>query len=302
MPTQTSRTRRELLLTVFPLDHLPPAPAVVLQVYAAAESPDCDPAQLAELLGTDPALCAGVLRAANSCVYALPRPVASASRAVQVLGHRTVRSLALALSAPGPRGAAARGYWLASVGGAIVARELSAHAGGPDPDEDMAAALLRDIGSEMLRGAFPVRWAKHPERHGERLLFDPCGAEEESFGTNHADVGAGLLARWGLPPEMVEPIRYHHHPGRLPDGPLKDRASLLWLADRLIRLDDITRHRELLGRVLAEVKERYGFDVPALVAFLDKVTPKVDAFASVINVGDIHCPNLAATLTLTDTL
>ncbi|HEY1191268.1 MAG TPA: HDOD domain-containing protein [Gemmata sp.] len=296
MTTHATKPRRELLMAVFAPDNLPPAPSVALRVFAAAESPDCDPAHLAELLSTDPALCAALLRAANSSVYALARPVASVTRAVQVLGRRAVRALALALSTPGPRGAAesARGYWLTSVGGAIIARELALLGGRPAPDEDMAAALLRDVGAELLRRAFPARWAKHPERHGERLLFDPCGAEEDSFGVEHADVGAELLTRWGLPPEMAEPIRYHHRPGRLPDGPLKDRAVLLWLADRLIHLDAVTEHKDMLGRVLAEVNERYGFDVPGLVSFLTAVAPKVDAFASAINVGEIHCPNLGA--------
>ncbi|MDY3552330.1 HDOD domain-containing protein [Gemmata sp. JC717] len=298
MPTQTSRARRELLLTVFPPDLLPPAPAVVLQVYAAAGSPDCDPAHLAALLATDPALCVGVLRIANSCVYALPRPVASVSRAVHVLGRRTVRALTLALSAPGPRGPGARAYWLASVGGAIIARELAVLKRAPAPDEDMAAALLRDLGSELLRGAFPVRWAKHPQRHGHRLLFDPCGAENESFGANHADVGAALLARWGLPPEVVEPVRYHHRPDQAPAGPLKERAELLWLSDRLIRLDEVAAYPELLSQLLETAERRYALTPSAMTAFLDAVVPKIEAFAAAINVGDVHCPNLAATLKL----
>ncbi|MDY3552925.1 HDOD domain-containing protein [Gemmata sp. JC717] len=294
----SDQKRRALLVTLFTSDRLPPVPAVAMRVYQLAEAPDCDPAELAALLSADPALCAGLLRAANSCVYGLARPVSSVTRAVQVLGRRAVRALALSLSAPGPRGRdpGARDYWLTSIGGALIARELAIAGDRPAPDEDMAAALLRDVGAELLRRTFPAKWTGLQGRSGAHSQVANSAAEKAVFGADHADIGAELLGQWGLSADMTEPIRHHHHANRLPAGPLGDRADLLWLSDSLMRLDVLTDHPELMGPVLEAAQRDHGLDVPALSAFLTAIAPKVEAFAQALDVGMVECPDLAVAI------
>ncbi|AWM39299.1 HDOD domain protein [Gemmata obscuriglobus] len=293
----TDQSRRALLVTLFTSDRLPPMPAVAMRVYQLAEAPDCDPAELAGLLSTDPALCAGLLRAANSCVYGLARPVSSAARAIQVLGRRAVRALTLSLSAPGPRGRdpGARDYWLTSIGGALIARELAAAGDRPAPDEDMAAALLRDVGAELLRRTFPAKWIGL-RRAGAHPQLANTAAEQAVFGADHADIGAELLSRWGLPADVTEPIRHHHHPNQLPAGPLGSRAELLWLSDCLMRLDVLADHPKLMDPVLEAAQRDHGLDVPALSAFLTAIAPKVEAFAQALDVGAVQCPDLAVAI------
>ncbi len=99
-PQRKVRSRQELLAAVLDPSRLPTPPVVALEVVAAAGRPDCDPAKLAALINRDPALCAKMLQAVNSCVFGLQRPVTSVARAVHVLGLRSVRSLALGLSLP----------------------------------------------------------------------------------------------------------------------------------------------------------------------------------------------------------
>ena len=88
-------------------------------------------------------------------------------------------------------------FWIASVGGAIIARELAVLARRPTPDDDLVAGLLRDLGEVLLRQAFADTWADHVARHGDRLITDPCGAEQASFGIDHADAGGELLRSGG---------------------------------------------------------------------------------------------------------
>ncbi|MBN9123036.1 MAG: HDOD domain-containing protein, partial [Planctomycetes bacterium] len=213
-PGAGRRTREQLLAAVLDPSRLPTPPAVALQIVDAASRPDCDPGEIVRYIGLDPVLCAKLLKAVNSCLYGLKQPVASAARAVHVLGLNTVRSLALGLSLPAVKvgravDAGLREYWLASVGGAIIARELAVLARRPSPDDDLVAGLLRDLGEVLLRQAFPDAWVGHVARHADRLLDDPCGAELESFGIDHADVSAELLRGWKLPEDIVEPIRHH---------------------------------------------------------------------------------------------
>jgi len=44
-----------------------------------------------------------------------------------------------------------------------------------------------------------------------------CEAELEIMGTTHAELGACLLATWGLPLQILEAIAWHHEPERSED-------------------------------------------------------------------------------------
>lgn len=63
------------------------------RVIEAISSPDGDPRALTDIVVSDPALSARVLRTVNSPVYALRQPMASVFRAVLYLGHNEVRNL-----------------------------------------------------------------------------------------------------------------------------------------------------------------------------------------------------------------
>ncbi|MDB5309731.1 MAG: serine/threonine protein kinase [Gemmataceae bacterium] len=281
---------------------LPTPPGVALRVAQAAARPDCRPVEIAALLGHDPALCAKILKTVNSCIYGLSRPVASLERAVTVLGLNAVRSLTLGLSisairAGGGSDAMMREYWVGSVGGAIIARELATLIRLPCPEDTLVAGLLRDIGVLVLRDVSPDKWEALAARDRDRMVVDPCGAEQEVFGVSHEEVSAELLSRWNLPVEIIEPIRYHHHPDRLAEHrPLAERAVVLSLASSLSMIDLVADLPDELSRVLALADARFGLSGPGLVAFLQGVAPKVDEFARLIDQDIGRCPDFAAIL------
>ncbi len=299
----TGRDREALLAKILDPSRLPTPPAVALQIVDAASRPDADPGEVVRFLGLDPALCAKLLKAVNSCLYGLKQPVASAARAVQVLGLNTVRSLALGLSLPAVKpGKAAdaglREYWVSSVAGATIARELAVLTRRPGPDDDLVAGLLRDLGEVLLKQAFTDVWPRHLLCQADRLVVDPCGAEIESFGIDHADVSAELLRGWNLPDDLVEPIRHHHRPDRLAGAEKvrRDRAELLCFASQLAHLDQIAQKPDLLERLLATARDKFNLSQPALVEFLQRVAPKVDAFAGVLSQDIGQCPDFASIL------
>lgn len=302
-PGSPRMSREELLAIVLDPARLPTPPAVALQIVTAASKPDCEPSEIVALLGLDPALCGKLLKAVNSCLYGLKSPVASVARAVHVLGLGTVRSLALGLSLPavkvgGDTDAGLREYWVSSVGGAIIARELALLVRRPNPEDDLVAGLLRDLGELLLRQAFPDAWESHLARGVDNLVVDPCAAERESFGIDHADACAELLHSWNLPDDIVEPIRYHHHPEQLPTSQTRrDRAELLHFASQLVNLDVVAQHPRLLEQLLATAHDKYRLPQPALVEFLQKVAPRIEAFAGVLNQQIGPCPDFAAVLT-----
>jgi HD-like signal output (HDOD) protein len=99
------------------------------------------------------------------------------------------------------------------------------------------AALLHDIGRLFLASSMPDEFCSVLARCSERGC-KPFEAEEELLGTSHAEIGAYLLALWGLPNLAVEAIAHHHRPTRIPHSGF-DCAAAVYVADLLAHeMDD----------------------------------------------------------------
>lgn len=287
----------EALAHILDNPHLPTPPAVALQIIDKARRPDCSPKELVKLLSQDPGLCGKLLQNVNSSAYGQTRPVTSLERAVMVVGVKPLRSLVLGWSLSAidlPAGDEVVGrFWQESVAGAVVARELAIRLNRPDPEDDLVAGLLRDLGALVLRQVFTEEYAT--------IAADPsfsaaelCAAETAAFGLDHCEVGAGLLYDWRLPADLVEPIRHHHHPERLDGAPAaqRDRAWLLSFASDLARLKNGIPHK--IGPLVQTARTRFDMDPAALAKFLGAVLPRINEFAALMKVDIGKCPDFAA--------
>jgi eukaryotic-like serine/threonine-protein kinase len=309
--TATSRTlpvpqlpapRDEVLEAIVHPSRLPALPAIAAKVAEVVARPKCMPAELTSLIATDPAFSAALLQAVNTAREGTARNVGTVDRAVLLVGLNRVRALALSLALPPMRQqsrfvAAALDHSLSSVGGAIFARELAALRGYPEPEEDLNAALLRDIGVLLIQQTYPKEWGELAARGGDPLGEQACAREREVFGVDHAEVSAIVLTRWGLPPDVVVPILHHHHPERAAGTGHERRAELLWFAGLLTRLESVVEHPEALDRALAVAHKKFGLSVAALADFLASVRPKIDVFAESLNREIGLCPDYAGLLT-----
>jgi HD-like signal output (HDOD) protein len=282
---------------------LPSPPTLALQIVEKTRQADCSVHEISNLLTQDPALCGKVLKTLNSSLYALAQPVTSLQRAVAILGLKPLRSLVLGLTLPAMQSRmetdqGLRNYWKESVAGAIIARELARRLKYPEPEDDLVASLLRDLGMLLLQQTFPAMylpvWGADSEVPGGQ-----CAWEEQHLGIHHADVGAALLQSWGLPWELVEPIRFHHHPHLAPTEPhsLAQRAWLLDFSSRLARLEGLPRNRQRFQEILRIAQERFGLERAELEEFLTMVGSKIEEFACILRVNIGICPHFAEVLT-----
>jgi HD-like signal output (HDOD) protein len=74
--------------------------------------------------------------------------------------------------------------------------------------------LLHDIGQLVLAANLPVDFQAAIGLARDRDI-ELWRAEMEVLGTDHAEIGACLLAIWGLPGPIVEAVGLHHRPVRL---------------------------------------------------------------------------------------
>src|SRR6185312_6575100 len=104
-----------------------------------------------------------ILKIVNSAFLALPQKVTVINRALSLLGLNRVRALVLGLSLPSMQRRSANDAHMSDHWKVSVARAVAA--GDPDPDSEMVAALLCDLGALILREVFPNEYARvlaHP--------------------------------------------------------------------------------------------------------------------------------------------
>jgi HD-like signal output (HDOD) protein len=117
---------------------------------------------------------------------------------------------------------------------AAVAQVLTE--GTPFADDAVLAALLHDIGYWVLIQEFPRELEQAIELALAADIPLPQ-AENEILGASHAEIGAYLLAIWGLPYAVVEAVAHHHRPTRVKSVGL-DTLSALAVSMALTGGDD----------------------------------------------------------------
>ena len=204
-------------------DSLPSVPAVYFQLVEALQNPACSTEQLGEIVATDPALTARVLQLVNSAFFGFAREVSSATEAVMLLGVGTIRSLALTTHVFSAFGNvrseewSVEKVWRHSVRVAQIAKQIIELEGGDVhlAEQAFTAGILHDVGKLILvdnLGATYLYLLTRAVKENRSLLE----LEQQSFGANHAEVGAYLLDLWGLPAALVEATALHHEPAKAP--------------------------------------------------------------------------------------
>jgi len=181
------------------LTTLPAEPKVHAEITLALRDSHCDARRIATILGHDPGLSAKVLQVANSAYFTASRVANDIQAAVARIGLSNVNDVVLATEVYDP---AVHGRSVENLRDrALRASRLAARIAADRPDASVAAtaALLTDVGYLVPE----VALADIAEMPG--LLSHRA----------HAEIGAYLLALWGLPLPIVEAVAYHHMPSRV---------------------------------------------------------------------------------------
>jgi HD-like signal output (HDOD) protein len=192
------------------IERLPVFPLAAQRALDLILRTDWNMWDLAPIAGSDQALAANIIRAANSTEG---RTNETLDEAISRLGSdRTSRILYAAAVQPMFSSPALRDLWHHSVASAEVARGLAEISGAIEPKHGFLAGLVHDIGVLALSSFPPPFGSLH--RQLTQLGCEGILAERALAGMSHAEAGARALQAWKFASEFSQAVEFHHCPER----------------------------------------------------------------------------------------
>ncbi|WP_421867683.1 HDOD domain-containing protein [Motiliproteus sp.] len=195
---------------------LPPFPAIVTRLLELTKDQSGSIGDLVQVVETDPAITARLLRIANSSYYSFQRQISTVRESIIVLGFNEVRRLALNLTIHQKLVKRSHGslfdqlfFWRHSLAVAIIAKKLADETQLVDPEEAYVAGLLHDIGKSLLEQHGKISYSEFLE-----YIDDQPGValeeEQRILGASHDVIGALYASHSALPETLVNAILFHH--------------------------------------------------------------------------------------------
>ena len=255
----------EIRKNIGAIGELPSLSTTYISLSRATQDPEVSIAQVASIIESDVAMTAKVLQLVNSGFFGLAQPMTSLRTAVNYLGLETMKILVLASDAFGV-------FTPVSCIPTTFYRDLHRHAhrtaviAGILPidaklrETAIISAMLHDVGGLMLASRMGAEFcaALHlAENEG----CTQVEAEQRTFGSSHAEIGAYLLGLWGLNQTIVEAVAYHHRPARTRSAAL-DVTTGVYLADLLA--NELDRHPDDVHGGQLREEDRECLDIQGL--------------------------------------
>lgn len=218
---------------------MPSVPIVLSRILQLVDDNCASAQRLEELILHDPSLSVRILKLSNSAFYSFRSEVKTIAHAITLLGLNLVKSLAIGVSifesfTKGLRDEAGHIYqlWMHSFGVGLMTQEIWTKRSSRTQGEfALLCGLLHDLGKVVYFKKDSVGYSRLFAMNKGPEDPDICGCEIQSYGVDHATLGAMLTKQWNLPPELATAVRHHHDPG-VAGLPLVAAVSM---ADMLIK-------------------------------------------------------------------
>jgi putative nucleotidyltransferase with HDIG domain len=210
----TAETRRATKVEgPWALKDLPPYRPVARKLMQLTGDENAPLSKVQEVLRTDAAFTADVLRLANSPLISMHASITSLMQAVMVLGLERIKGLATTLAlrsflTAGAPGDALHACWRHNLATALICERLARFLQ-IETDTCYTAGLLHDIGRMALLRAYPSQYGRifSIDRDGG---CDLLPLEKSIFHIDHCQAGRWILEQWEFPEELRDVVSFHH--------------------------------------------------------------------------------------------
>jgi len=253
---------------------LPVFPEQVQKLQKMISDEDVAFSKVAEVIQSDVALTAELLRIVNSAQYMLPQKVSNITNAISLIGIKGLKAL---LYSYGTQNVLTRKYgrmeqiWQHAYQVASYAYHLAREILKRTELQDDAyiGGILHDMGKIIITQAYPGLMEKI-NNHCMDKGINGNMIERLALGISHAKIGAEIARHWNFPDNVVDVISYHHKPLLSPDES-KDIVHIVYLANILAHMKDENFYFSLVEKeVLKKFNIKTKKELIALGQTLDK--------------------------------
>ncbi|KAA0894107.1 HDOD domain-containing protein [Oryzomonas rubra] len=276
---------------------LPSMPQVLLRFLTVTHDDLASMADLAKVVGQDPALSARVLTVANSPALRGGTEIKSLDQGLVVLGTRLMRTLAACLAIQSVFARTAgdlrydlTGFWGHALRVAELSSVIASRVNYPDAGEAYLAGLMHDIGQLLLLGGMGDSYGVLLDGSADETALQ--GTENSQLGTDHTAVGAWLVDQWNLSSFMADAILFHHRPAS--EIVKADFLSqIVWSAHIIDDTRDSGPVQNEATPTLAVVESALGITASDVATMQQACTERIDELAAAL---DIECASHTKTL------
>jgi len=264
----------------------PTMPGAGAKMLALLEEPDTIISEIEDILRYDPGLTANVLKLANSAYFGVPSKIGSLKQAVILLGLKRLMQLVVASCVSAIMDKSVPGYdlpagdmWRHSIAVSLAAEALVKGKKKIDTEDFFTPALLHDVGKLVL-GAFVKEELEAIESIAAKGVPFVV-AENMILGTDHAEIGARILAHWNLPADIINAVRWHHDPDS--SDVSNAQVDVVYLANLLCQTPDTSG--QAAGHAIdlsPAVIERLGIQLDQFENISEKIAHWVDGLADAL--------------------
>lgn len=212
-------------------------PDIYFRLEETIASPSSSLNDAAEIIHSDPALAARLLRIANSAFYSHPTEINTVERALMLIGTRQLKELTMAtvvidmFKSENISFITMREFWEHSIACGIACRVIAIYLGRRDYEQYYLAGLFHALGRLILFTEFP-EIAEQTTTLSLEKKIPLYEAENEIMGFNHAHVGYALLRNWKLPLAQQQAVHFQHGPQT--DIPMSILPECIHVADWMV--------------------------------------------------------------------
>jgi putative nucleotidyltransferase with HDIG domain len=214
----------------------PSMPQAAVKLMNLLKCKDVQIDKVEEIIRYDPGLTTNVLKLANSAYFGIPSKIGSLKHAVMFLGIKRFAQIVVAACMSNKMDKAVEGYdlppgelWRHSIAVSNTAEALAKYTKLAKAEDVFTPALLHDMGKLVLGKFVEEEFQKIERIAAKGVPFEM--SENMVLGTDHAEIGAQILANWSFPGDVVDAVRWHHNPERIKNSNMQ--AEIVYLSNLL---------------------------------------------------------------------